>query len=585
MATKRISALTAAGSAALTDQIPIENASNATRKLTLTQVFALAASQPWSWSGTHAFGDSVTMAQTLAVTGAVALASTLTAGATTLASLGVTGDVAVNTNRFNVTASNGNTAIAGTLGVTGAVSLASTLAAGATTLASLGVTGAATVGTTLGVTGVSTFGVAPSGVAAHTAAARGTFTGTATAFYAGLAGEAVGNPASNPTSDYIGVYGRSEVLAGNIRTIPRIAAMRAFASHGGTGTLSGAFGLRVDPFTNTGGGTITNTYGLYLDDQTAATNNYGVYQVGANVVNYLAGSLGVGNTSPYGKVSTLSSASPQLEFGRTTGTGYLFGDASSTILSYRTGYDGTNYISRSTGAQAFLRIDATGLEGWTVASGSTVGATVTPTQTFDLAATGMWMIAAQDAFSSSSVGISTKPTYTNTNNFRVGVAGQSVGNPSGTSTAAYIGLAGVADTAADNAQDLTSSVAGLRGFYGRVRHLGSGVVTAAAGILVDSSVNSGGGTITNLYGLYIAAQTAGVNNWGVYQVGTTTPNFFAGPIRMGTTGGPLWQTGSGSPEGAVTAPVGSLYTRTDGGASTTLYVKESGTGDTGWIAK
>jgi len=44
-------------------------------------------------------------------------------------------------------------------------------------------------------------------------------------------------------------------------------------------------------------------------------------------------------------------------------------------------------------------------------------------------------------------------------------------------------------------------------------------------------------------------------------------------------------TGSGSPEGVNAAPVGSLYTRTDGGAGTTLYVKESGTGNTGWVAK
>lgn len=43
--------------------------------------------------------------------------------------------------------------------------------------------------------------------------------------------------------------------------------------------------------------------------------------------------------------------------------------------------------------------------------------------------------------------------------------------------------------------------------------------------------------------------------------------------------------GSGSPEGVVTAPVGCLYSRTDGGAGTTLYVKESGTGNTGWVAK
>lgn len=43
--------------------------------------------------------------------------------------------------------------------------------------------------------------------------------------------------------------------------------------------------------------------------------------------------------------------------------------------------------------------------------------------------------------------------------------------------------------------------------------------------------------------------------------------------------------GTGTPEGAVTAGIGSLYRRTDGGANTTLYVKESGTGNTGWVAK
>lgn len=46
-----------------------------------------------------------------------------------------------------------------------------------------------------------------------------------------------------------------------------------------------------------------------------------------------------------------------------------------------------------------------------------------------------------------------------------------------------------------------------------------------------------------------------------------------------------WLSGTGSPEGVVTAPVGALYSNTTGGANTTLYVKESGVGNTGWIAK
>lgn len=44
-------------------------------------------------------------------------------------------------------------------------------------------------------------------------------------------------------------------------------------------------------------------------------------------------------------------------------------------------------------------------------------------------------------------------------------------------------------------------------------------------------------------------------------------------------------SGAGSPEGAVTAIRGSLFMRNDGGAGTCFYVKESGTGNTGWVAK
>lgn len=43
--------------------------------------------------------------------------------------------------------------------------------------------------------------------------------------------------------------------------------------------------------------------------------------------------------------------------------------------------------------------------------------------------------------------------------------------------------------------------------------------------------------------------------------------------------------GSGTPEGVVTAGVSSLFLRKDGGASTSLYVKQSGSGNTGWVAK
>ncbi len=52
------------------------------------------------------------------------------------------------------------------------------------------------------------------------------------------------------------------------------------------------------------------------------------------------------------------------------------------------------------------------------------------------------------------------------------------------------------------------------------------------------------------------------------------------------TGGAKVLAGTGSPESAVVGSVGDLYVRRDGGAGTTLYVKESGNNtNTGWVAK
>lgn len=65
--------------------------------------------------------------------------------------------------------------------------------------------------------------------------------------------------------------------------------------------------------------------------------------------------------------------------------------------------------------------------------------------------------------------------------------------------------------------------------------------------------------------------------------GTTPALLIEDPIRL--TGAVTISTGSGTPEGVVTANRGALYLRLDGGAGTCLYVKETGTGNTGWVGK
>jgi fibronectin-binding autotransporter adhesin len=121
------------------------------------------AAQNNSLAGNLAVGGN------LSVTGATTLSGNLSVPGT----LSCTGDFAVNTNKFNVTAASGNTAIAGTLGVAGDLavannkfnvtaasgntSVAGTLGVtGATSLSTLGVSGAATLSSTLDVTGTAT---------------------------------------------------------------------------------------------------------------------------------------------------------------------------------------------------------------------------------------------------------------------------------------------------------------------------------------------------------------------------------------------------------------------------------------------
>jgi hypothetical protein len=119
------------------------------------------------------------------------------------------------------------------------------------------------------------------------------------------------------------------------------------------------------------------------------------------------------------------------------------------------------------------------------------------------------------------------------------------------------------------------------------------------------STQNVGNTTTGFNGSYLQTTVAGVEVLGVRQtyIDQTVPfyprtdatidvgasslrwnNVYGKNLRPGT-GVVIWTSGAGSPESVVTASVGSMYTRTDGGAGTTLYVKETGIGNTGWVAK
>jgi parallel beta-helix repeat protein len=79
---------------------------------------------------------------------------------------------------------------------------------------------------------------------------------------------------------------------------------------------------------------------------------------------------------------------------------------------------------------------------------------------------------------------------------------------------------------------------------------------------------------------------AGVDHFFVMNyVGDQTTPMVLKNFKLVNSAGSEVHTGTGSPEGVVTAPIGSLFLRQNGGAGTSLYVKESGVGNTGWVAK
>ena len=116
--------------------------------------------------------------------------------------------------------------------------------------------------------------------------------------------------------------------------------------------------------------------------------------------------------------------------------------------------------------------------------------------------------------------------------------------------------------------------------------------TSAGGKLWTIASNATGSPLGTASGLSFRDSSIGTTYMNLTTTGlaitgtlsTTGAATFAGAVSVSGTAA-TWTSGTGSPESVKTAPVGSLYTRTDGGASTTLYVKESGAGNTGWIAK
>lgn len=75
-----------------------------------------------------------------------------------------------------------------------------------------------------------------------------------------------------------------------------------------------------------------------------------------------------------------------------------------------------------------------------------------------------------------------------------------------------------------------------------------------------------------------------LNASGGLSLGTATDPGAGAILATGSITSLYDRFGTGSPEGVVTAPVGTIFHRTDGGVGTAFYIKQTGAGNTGWAA-
>lgn len=98
---------------------------------------------------------------------------------------------------------------------------------------------------------------------------------------------------------FAGVYCRPEISPISSGVVSNFYAILASSSHDGPANVSNLTGLYIKE--DEGSGSITNNYGIFLENRTKGTNNYGIYQVvGSNCIN----TFGAGRNDFFGSITS-----------------------------------------------------------------------------------------------------------------------------------------------------------------------------------------------------------------------------------------------------------------------------------------
>ena len=143
-------------------------------------------------------------------------------------------------------------------------------------------------------------------------------------------------------------------------TLTNLNGLSVYAGNlpsGGTATTTNVTGFYTQ--VQQGSGTIGTGYGVRIGD-TLATNDYGVYQHGADDTNYFAGNTGIGTSSPLAKLHVLGADDAStVIISETTSTG---GSAAASFKTSST-LSSTSYVAHGNRDASMIRFGIP-LAGW-----------------------------------------------------------------------------------------------------------------------------------------------------------------------------------------------------------------------------